>query len=347
MSEFSIRRPLRIRTPLGFAAVAAVFYLIDGLIVRSSLFAQSPDLLDAVVSFDLTVGLTAAYWLMLVRPKRVAARTALPIFLASVAAATITLPTGHRDLLHDIRYLGIPFELAVVGFIVVGVRRTRRALAASGIELDVPERIRLVLGGSSMQSRVADVIATETSMFYYALASWRRRPFVPANAQPFFYHKKNGYAALLYTLAFVSIVEVAALDFLVRARHHMAANVLLAIGVFTGIWLLGLARAVQQRPILLTPTELQVRNGLQWRLDIPRDAIASIHFGRHNAPPKRTPGYLRTALGQPNAMIELREPLRARGPYGLERMVQRVGLVLDDVRAFEQALSSRGSLSSR
>jgi len=336
----SIRRPPRIRTPLGFAAVAAAFYLIDGLIVRSSVFAQSPDLLAAAVSFDLTIGVTAVYWLMLVRPKRVAVRTALPMFLASVVAATITLPAGHRDLVHDIRYLGIPLELAVVGFIIVGVRRTRRALNASGIELDVPERIRLVLGGSSMQSRIADVVATETSVFYYALASWRRTPFVPVNAQAFFYHKKNGYAALLYTLFMVSMIEMVAIDFLVRLHHPTAANVMLAIDLFAGVWILGLARAVQQRPILLSATELHVRNGLQWRLDIPRQAIASIHFGRQRQLPNRAPGYLRAALGQPNVMIELRESMRARGPYGIERMVQRVGLVLDDAKAFEKAMSS-------
>lgn len=54
-------------------------------------------------------------------------------------------------------------------------------------------------------------------------------------------------------------------------------------------------------------------------------------------PPKGTRGYLRVAPGRPNVMIELRESLRARGPYGIEREVRTVGLALDDLAAFEKA----------
>jgi len=36
-------------------------------------------------------------------------------------------------------------------------------------------------------------------------------------------------------------------------------------------------------------------------------------------------------------MIELSEPLRARGPYGIEREVHTIGLALDDLAAFEKA----------
>ena len=48
--------------------------------------------------------------------------------------------------------------------------------------------------------------ANMRSIFYYALASWRRKPFVPSGATGFSYHKKNGYAGILYTLARMSLV---------------------------------------------------------------------------------------------------------------------------------------------
>src|ERR1051325_4051275 len=131
MNALLAPRPERIRTPIGFVVVALLFYLIDGAIVHSRVFLEKPDLLAAAVSFDLTLGVTLAYWLMVVRPGKAQTRTLLPVFVASIAAAALTLPAGHRDLVHSLRYLAIPFEFAVAGMVVVGVRRTNRRLANS------------------------------------------------------------------------------------------------------------------------------------------------------------------------------------------------------------------------
>ncbi|HVX41571.1 MAG TPA: hypothetical protein VHB25_18575 [Gemmatimonadaceae bacterium] len=104
------------------------------------------------------------------------------------------------------------------------------------------------------------------------------------------------------------------------------------------VWLVGFARAVQLRPIFLTHDALHVRTGVQWSVEIPRDRIASVDFGRVRAPHKRTPGYLRAAPGEPNVLIVLSEPLRAQGSCGLTRDVSRIGLTVDDVPGFRAAL---------
>jgi hypothetical protein len=338
MNALLAPRPPRLRLPIDFIVVALLMYLIDGAIVHTSVFAARPDLIAGVVAFDLTIGVTAAYWLLVVRRGHAALQTTLAVFLASIIAAALTLPAGHRAVVADIRYLAILPELVVVGILVAGVRRTKRRLASSGIELDVPERIRMLLGGANVQSRVADIVAMETSVFYFALASWRRKPFVPANTLGFAYHKKNGYAALLYTILRLALVEAIAIDFVIRVSHPTAANAFLALDLFSAVWILGLVRGVKLRPILVTRDEIHVRNGLQWRLDIPRALIERIEFGKVNAPQKRTPGYLRAAPGRPNVLIELREPLRAYGPYGFTRDVRQVGLTLDDAASFQRAI---------
>ncbi len=328
----------RIRTPAGFVVVALLMYLIDGAVVHSPAFAQNPAMLAMAASFDLTVGVTAAYWFLVVRPGHAALRSALPVFIASVAAAALTLPVGYRYLVRDIRYLGIPVELAVMALIIVGVRRTHQQLAAAGAELDVPERIRAALGGSSMRSRIADIMAMEAGLLFYAVASWRRKPFVPVGARAFSYHKASAFAAVLYTLVFASVVEACAVHFLLRAIAPRLALAVLAVSVFGAVWLLGFARSVQLRPVLVTRDYLRVRTGVQWSLDIPRDQIAKIEYGRVKAPAKGTPGYLRAVLGTPNVLLDLREPLTAHGPYGMTRVVQRVGLVIDDLKGLESAL---------
>jgi hypothetical protein len=336
-------RPQRARIPIGFLAVALLFYVVDGVLVHSSAFAEKPDLFATAASFDLTLGVTLAYWLLVVRPGRAALRTALPVFVLSVAAATLTLPPGHRNLLRDARYLAIPFELVVLTLIVIAVRRAQRRLATIGVALDVPERIRAVLPSGLVNPRVIEIVATEASIFFYAFASWRRRPFVPESARGFSYHQRNATALTFYVLFLASLVEIAAVHFVLRAVAPHLDVAVLAVSVFGGVWILGFARAVQLRPILVTDDALLVRSGLSWRIDVPRAAIASVEFGRVNSPPKRTPGYVRAAFGEPNTLITVREPLRAYGPYGLTRDVTRVGLVVDDLQEFELAIARRAS----
>jgi hypothetical protein len=339
MNALLAPRPQRLRTPLGFAFAAALFFVVDGAIVHSDVFARRPDLLAGAASFDLTVGVTLVYWLFVVRPGHAALRTTLPVFLASVAAAALVLPSGHRDFVRYIRYLGVPAEVAVIGLIVIGVRRARRRLAEAGVELDVPERIHAVLAPSAVPRRIAAVVATESSILYYALAAWRRAPFVPARSRAFSYHKKNGLLAILYAVLATAVIELAALELLLRARHHLAANVFLVVDAFAVLWIIGYARAIQLRPILVTDDALQVRGGMQWALDVPRSAIETVNVGRVKAPGKRAPGYLRATMGQPNVLITLRQPLVAMGAYGTTRTVTRVGFSVDDPNTFSLALA--------
>jgi hypothetical protein len=343
MNALLAPRPQRIRSPIGFIVVAILFYVVDGAIVHSQAFLDRPEVLAPAASIDLTFGVTLAYWLLVVRPGHAALRTVLPVFVLSVAAAALTLPSGHRDFVRYARYLGIPFELAVITLVVVGIRRTHRRLLAAGVELDVPERIEAVLADSPLSRRVGGIVATEMSMLFYALASWGRKPFLPASARAFSYHRQNAYAAILYTVFFASLVELSVVHVFLRTVAPRAALAVLVLSAFGAVWILGFARAVQLRPIVLTGDELRVRSGLQWRLDIPRSAIARIEFGRVKAPGKRTPGYLRAALGAPNALVTLREPLRASGAYGMVRDVTGVGLVLDDVKGFQAAIERRAT----
>ncbi len=204
------------------------------------------------------------------------------------------------------------------------------------LPLDVPERLHDALSRVGLPDGAARVIATEASVFYYALASWRRLPFVPRGALAFSYHRKNAYAAILYAVVGAALVEMTAVDLIVRASHVTAANVLLLVDGLAAIWMLGFARAVQLRPILLTDDALLIRNGLAAAVRVPR-ATAVIEFGRVNAPARGTPGYFRAAMGQPNVLITFNGQATLRRAYGRPRAIDRIGLVLDDPKGFQAA----------
>ena len=231
----------------------------------------------------------------------------------------------------------LSIEIGAVAVLVLAALLRRRGYREQ--TLDVPEAIHDALGKVGLPDRAARMLATEAAIFYYALASWRQRPFVPAGAKSFSYHRRNAFAAILYAVFGAALVEMAAVDLIVRARHASAANVLLFVDALAAVWFLGFARAVQLRPILLERDRLLIRNGLNASVDVPR-ANATIAFGRVRAPARGTPGYLRAAMGEPNALITLREPAAARRAYGKTRVVDQIGLVLDDPKGFESAWTS-------
>ncbi len=171
-------------------------------------------------------------------------------------------------------------------------------------------------------------------MAYYAFGAWRRAPLVERGADAFSYHRRTAYAAILYTLVFASLVEVAAVHFVLRAIAPRLSLAVLALSVFGAVWLLGFARSVQLRPITVSDDLLRVRNGLRWSLDIPRATIARLDVGRIRTPAKGTAGYLCAGFGQPNVLIELGAPVVARGPYGTTRSVTHLSFVVDDPARF-------------
>ena len=271
--------------------------------------------------------------------------TAREIFFVSSWSSAPRRPSPERHSLLStttpgyIRYVGIAVELAVISLIAVAVLRARQRLATGGLELDVPERILALLTQTAVPARVARIFATEFSILYYALAAWGRKPFTSQGARAFSYHKQNASLAILYAVLGTAIVELAALELLLRAHHRLAANVFLVVDALAVLWILGYARAVQLRPILVTSDTLMVRGGMQWSLDVPRSAIESIAVGRVKFPDKRTPEYLRATMGQPNVLITLTRPLVATGAYGFTRRVTRLGLSVDDPNTFSLALS--------
>jgi len=143
----------------------------------------------------------------------------------------------------------------------------------------------------------------------------------------------------LYTVLATAVIELAALEFLLRALHPVAANIFLVVDALAVLWILGYARAVRLRPILITDDALLIRGGIQWSLDVPRSAIETADVGKVKAPGKRTPGYLRATMGQPNVLITLTQPVVATGAYGTTRTVTRVGFAVDDPSTFSLALA--------
>jgi hypothetical protein len=102
----------------------------------------------------------------------------------------------------------------------------------------------------------------------------------------------------------------------------------------SAVWVVGFARAIQLRPILLDDTTLSIRVGVQPAIDIPPSNLASVELSRARiSADKTTPGYVR-GVTQASVMIVLHEEQIVRVLFGAARSARRIAFAVDDVKKF-------------
>ena len=324
-------------SPLWFVAPLLGVYAAAFFAVEVLPRADAPAAVAAGLTFDLVVLVPALYYAVLVRGRGWPAVTLAPVLLLSVGAASLVVPAEHHGLLDAVGYALPAVELALVGY--VGhkawrvVRANREARAAGG---DVYDRVRETLRDAVDVPAVAGALAYEVSLFHYALSPRRAEP--PEHG--FAYHRRSGYGAVFAAVLMTAAIELVAVHFLLRSWSETAALVHAALSAYGVVWLVGDYRAMRRRPHELRADGLHVRYGLRWDLDVTWDRVALVRRTRR---PDEGDDYLSTVpVGSPRYVVELRAPAEATGPYGRTRSVRRVGLVVDEPRAFEERLRSLG-----
>ena len=131
----------------------------------------------------------------------------------------------------------------------------------------------------------------------------------------------------------ISLMEAALMHLVLARWSSSLAWTLTGLSVYGAVWLVAVARSFALRPVLATDTELVVRAGLLWTVRVPRCSISC-----------EDPGAIceirLTPLGNPNVVLRLADPVRARGLYGRTRSVHALALSLDEPEAFRRAIRS-------
>jgi hypothetical protein len=329
-----------------FLPLAAALYAFCILSLHSQALTLRPDLISGAVTFDFTVSVPTLYWWFMVRKARWPALSMLPALVLCLLIAWLLLPAEHRQPLRLAQYLVVFAELAAVAVVTakaVGAARAYRSRAqAVGGDDDPVELLRFSLRQALPVERVADVVADELALLYYALFSWRRVP-PRADEVAFSYHRESGYGSLLLAFTFVAVLELVGAHFLVSAWWGRgAAWVLTGLSLYGLVWLLGFYQAVRLRPVTVGSDSLRVRVGLRWSVSVPFSQIEAVLQPAADQAHQKGADYLRAVvLGEPQFIIRLREPLTAHGLYGASRRVRAVGVAVDDPVGFKDAVMAR------
>ncbi|HET9752600.1 MAG TPA: hypothetical protein VFP52_06550, partial [Myxococcales bacterium] len=157
-------RALAARPQAVFLLLVAFVLAAESMALVSRGMALHPDAVRAAVIFDLCVVPAGLWWLLVVRRGLSRPRTLARVVVAGVALCALLFG-------REVRLLALPLELALLW---VAVRSVRRALSARSAA-DAATALRTGLSDALGDSAVARALATELSIFWYALFSWGRR----------------------------------------------------------------------------------------------------------------------------------------------------------------------------
>ncbi|MET7971369.1 hypothetical protein [Micromonospora sp. NPDC005305] len=185
-------------------------------------------------------------------------------------------------------------------------------------------------------------VAYEWGM-WRSLARWvLRRPHpVAPGAETFAY--VGVVQPILGVFIALSTIEIPVLDLILRhtVGWPTVRHVLIGLGVWGVLWMVGLLASLRIHPHVVDDTGLRIRNGISLDVLIPWTAVARVEGRYRSLPSSRgvqydpdDPAVLNLGAGSQTAVdVVLREPLSVRLPKGPSEPVREIRLYADDPKA--------------
>jgi hypothetical protein len=287
------------------ALTLAALYAACAAIAASQLMARAPATIGAGVALDLTLTAAALVYLLAVRPGHLPRRALVGVVAAGLALAHVLVPAS-------------PLTVRVLPLVGLGVEASLMVLALRS-------------------PFVRAVFRAEGEALAFGLGGWFRRT-PPAREGRFSSLRGRPWGAAVAALAFLFVVETAALHVALATRSHAAAWIASALSVYTLVWLLGDYHALRLTGIDVLADGLAVRVGLRWRVHVPWALVADVVATEARPEGKQV---LDGRILRTDVLVTLRAEVVAHGPFGLTRRVRHLALAVDAPAAFVAAVRAR------
>ena len=319
-----------------FVVLAMVVNLTASFVSRRHFGGEARHLVPCAACLDMTVVVPALYYILVVRRGVQGLTSLFLLVLVCFVRALFVFPAIFPAGISREAVL-IGAELGVMGLVGLRVRQGMRAAATGEVSRDPLQQIAAACEAIVPLDVVARFLGSELAILYYALFSWRSRAD-RQEGKAFTTHKKGGSAILLGVLACFLLIEAPMVHVVVARWSRPAAWILTALGMYGFVWILGLARSLVLRPVVVTEGGLEMSKGFLWHVRVPWSEVVAVKRVGLTASVSG-PEFLNLAMGSAcDFVVELAGPAVAQGPFGMSRRVRRIGLSIDEGREFEGCL---------
>ncbi|WP_165062922.1 hypothetical protein [Adlercreutzia sp. ZJ154] len=290
---------------------------------------------------DFMVGIPLGFYILVVRPRGLTLLSVIPVIWVGYGLSVIALGSPNAGVLPCLLAVLIPVEIAIAVrecLEIARVYKTAKEKSADPIAWFKETMLYLV-----RKDTPASMAAAELSVWYYALLSWRKKPYVLPGERVFSYHNAGGYMNMMLGLALAFPVEIIGVHVLISQWSVVAACVVTALSIYAAIWLAGDARARVMRPVAIGDGYIRLECGIQMEATIPFSDIEKICFSESeiNAFAK-TDKLNYGTFYQANVWVIVKHPVEVSTMLGKKR-VRVVGLSLDNPVALKNSLSEQES----
>lgn len=294
---------------------------------------------------DFMVGIPLCFYLLVVRPRRLTPLSVIPVIWIGYALSALALGSPDAGILPALLSALIPVEVAIAARECLKIVRTFKTAKAMGP--DPMAWFKETMLYLVRKDAAASMTAAELSVWYYALLSWRKKPYVLPSERAFSYHNAGGYMNMMLGLALALPVEIVAVHLLVSQWNVPAAIVVTALSVYAAVWLVGDARARILRPIVVGEGSVRLECGIQMEAIIPVSNIETValsdgEIGRIEESDRLNYG----TFYRPDAWLVMQSPVEVRTLLGTKH-VRAIGVSVDDPKAFAAAIKEAAASESR
>lgn len=289
-----------------------------------------------VLPLDFMAGIPLGFYLLVVRPRRLTLLSVIPVIWIGYGLSALALDSPDAGILPFLLAALLPVEAAIAARECLRIARAFKAARARSC--DPMAWFRETMLYLVRKEAAAGVTSAELSVWYYALLSWRKGPYVLPGEKTFSYHNAGGYMNMMLGLALAFPVEIVAVHLLLSQWSAVAAVVVTALSVYAAVWLVGDARARAMRPIAVGEDHVRIECGIQMEAVIPLSEIESVAFSEGDISHIGEPDRLNYgAFYRPDVWIVAKGSVEVRTLLGTKR-VRAIGVSVDDPRALASAL---------
>lgn len=344
----------RIRT----AAICSEVVLLAALVVftwqvaRSALLEAHPQLFGYAILVDLTFTASVCHWLLGIRLAGLPRWTFIPLVALGLALSRALLPadvgaTGPVALVALAVVEGSALVLLAVNLRKI-TREVRAARARGTNGFDALEAALLQLAPSS--PRLVAYARFEIQLWTMFVLGWfwRRRP--ADGRHVFTHHKANSWFAIVGLIAFLVVVEAAAVHWILHTYHFTAAKwIASASSFYAFVWLIGDLQALRVYRSSLREKDgqlvLDLRMGARGHADIALSNIAGVETGAWE---QAGTGEERLVLcGPANVKLSFHAPNLYKPMFGGAKQIRALLSQIDDPEAFKRALCASSAAHAR
>lgn len=181
-------------------------------------------------------------------------------------------------------------------------------------------------------------LASEFVMFYYAFASWKKKP--PVGGAYFSLHQKTSLIAFYIMLIHAIVIETAAVHWMIHEMSVIVSLIMLLLNIYAVMFFIGDIQAVRLNPLTVRDEKIYVSLGLGKRLVIPIEEIKGIKWDKAAEEEKinnrDTIAFIAKDFEtlHPHCIIEFKRPLEASFFMGFKKTYMKAAIRLDEPDRF-------------